>query len=126
DVIPSHAADWLAGDWRSEGPGDGWVITLYDVYTFKNPRFQRFNVASWVPVDHLPAPRDVVQFFTEHNAVPIAMSLFGLDQLQRAGLDTLYVPHGIDCNTFTPGSRQAARLTLGLPSDAFVVMMNAA
>lgn len=126
DIIPSHAGDWLAGDWRSEGPGDGWLFTLFDVYCLKNPRYQRFNLAAWCPVDHLPAPPDVVRWFTENNAVPIAMSKFGYDQLRNAGLDTLYVPHGVDCSQFTPGSRSEARAAFGLPQDAFVVTMNAA
>lgn len=126
DIIPSHAGDWLAGDWRSEGPGDGWLFTLFDVYCLKNPRYQRFNVASWCPVDHAPVPPAVVRWFTENNAVPVAMSRFGFDQLRNAGLDTLYVPHGVDCDVFQPGDRTEARQLLGLPQDAFVVVMNAA
>lgn len=126
DIIPSHAGDWLAGDWQSEGPGDGWLFTLFDVYCLKNPRYQRFNVASWCPVDHMPAPPEVVRFFTEHNAVPIAMSRFGETMLRNAGLDTLYIPHGVDCQQFQPGDKQAARAMLGLPEDAYIVTMNAA
>lgn len=126
DIIPSHAADWLCGDWMAEGPGDGWLFTLFDVYCLENPRYQRFNVASWCPVDHLPAPPMVVRYFTETNAVPVAMSKFGHEQLSNAGLDCLYVPHGVDCTKFTPGSKTVARQQLGLPEDAFVVTMNAA
>lgn len=126
DVIPSHAGDWLDGDWRSEGPGDGWLFTLFDVYCLENPRYQRFNVAAWCPVDHAPAPPLVIRWFTENNAVPIAMSKFGYEQLRNAGLDTLYIPHGVDCFTFTPGDKTVARGMLGLPEDAFVVTMNAA
>lgn len=125
DVSPSHAARWLGGDWQAEYP-DGWVITLFDVYCLKNPRFQRMNVASWTPVDHLPAPPDVVRWFTDNNAVPIAMSRFGEQQLQRVGLDTLYVPHGIDTEVFSPGDKRRARDLLALPQDAFIVTMNAA
>lgn len=126
DVIPSHAADWLAGDWSAEGPGDGWVYTLFDVYTFKNPRYQRFNMACWTPVDHLPVPPNVKTWFVENNAVPIAMSKFGHHQLQRAGLDPLYIPHGVDTSRFTPGDKADAKAQMGLPEDAFVVTMNAA
>jgi glycosyltransferase involved in cell wall biosynthesis len=125
DIIPSHAGDWLDGDWQSDGPGDGWLFTLFDVYALRNPRYQRFNVACWTPVDHLPVPPEVAGWFTEHNAVPVAMSKFGRSQLERAGLDCLYIPHGVDCTAFTPGDRAEARRQLGLP-DGFVVTMNAA
>jgi glycosyltransferase involved in cell wall biosynthesis len=126
DIIPSHAGDWLDDDWMSEGPGDGWLFTLFDVYCLENPRYQRFNVAAWCPIDHMPAPPAVVHWFTEYNAVPVAMSKFGLTMLQNAGLDSLYVPHGIDCIAFTPGSKAEARAMLGIPGDAFIVTMNAA
>lgn len=121
DIIPSHAADFLHGE-----PGDGWIVALFDAYALRNPRYQRFNMAVWAPVDHLPAPPGVVKFFFENNAVPIAMSRFGEAQFHNAGLDCLYVPHGIDTDEFTPGDQTEARRMLGLPTDAFVVTMNAA
>jgi glycosyltransferase involved in cell wall biosynthesis len=121
DIIPSHAADWLDGE-----PGDGWLLTLMDVWVFKNPRFQRQNVASWCPIDHLPAPPLVVQWFKQSGAVPIAMSRFGERLLRSEGLDPLYVPHGVDTDVYRPGHQQDAREKFGLPADAFVVTMNAA
>jgi glycosyltransferase involved in cell wall biosynthesis len=121
DVIPSHAQHHLGGE-----PGDGWLITLFDVWVFRNPRFQRFNLACWVPVDHRPAPPAVAGFLRESFAVPIAMSQFGLGELQRAGLEPLYAPHGVDTTVFCPGDRAEAREMFGLPADAFVIGMNAA
>jgi glycosyltransferase involved in cell wall biosynthesis len=121
DIIPSHAENVLGGE-----PGDGWLITLFDVWVFQNPRYQRFNTACWVPVDHRPAPAPVVSFLRESFSVPIAMSRFGEQQLARAGLQPLYAPHGVDCNIFTPGDQATARERFGLPGDGFVVVMNSA
>lgn len=117
DVIPVHADHWLAG-------GPGWVVTLFDVLVFRNPAWRDFHVASWVPVDHDPVPPQVAAWFTEFGAVPIAMSRFGEQQLDAAGLDPLYVPHSVDLDTFTPGP--ADRAQFGLSGSAFVVGMVAA
>jgi glycosyltransferase involved in cell wall biosynthesis len=54
------------------------------------------------------------------------MSEFGRDELVRAGLDPLYVPHAIDTNLYKPTpmiGEQTARSVFGLPEDAFVVGM---
>jgi glycosyltransferase involved in cell wall biosynthesis len=119
DVMAAHAADHFGND-------AGWLITLFDVWALRNPMLQRLNVASWVPIDHQPIPPRVVEFFRHNGAVPIAMSRFGLDELQRAGLDALYVPHGIDTAIYQPTptiNGQAVREVFGLPADAFVVGM---
>lgn len=121
DIIPSHAEDHLGGE-----PGDGWLITLFDVWAFRNPRMARFNLACWTPVDHQPTPPAVVKALADMRAVPIAMSRFGEEQLRVAGLDPLFAPHGIDTSVFAPGDRSEARDMLGLPDDAFVIGMNAA
>lgn len=56
----------------------------------------------------------------------MAMSKFGQQELQQAGLDPLYVPHGIDTTTLTPVPKAEARKATGMPDDVFVVGMVAA
>jgi glycosyltransferase involved in cell wall biosynthesis len=108
----------------------GWVITLFDVWVAKGPSWGEMNVASWVPVDHVPTPPKVVEFFTTTGAQPIAMSEFGERQLAKSGLDPLYAPHGIDTDVFRPGipdiNGTATRDVLGVPDDAHVTLMVAA
>ena len=119
DVMAAHAADHFADE-------PGWLVTLFDVWALRNPMLQRLNVASWVPVDHEPVPPAVVEFFRTYGAVPIAMSRFGENELRMAGLQPLYVPHGIDTTVYRPTATigdQPAREALGLPVDAFVVGM---
>lgn len=97
-----------------------------DVWVLDPRIWSEFNVASWVPVDHAPAPDPVVGFFQNSGAVPIAMSRFGEQMLRDAGLDPLYVPHGVDTKVYEPVKRAKARKAVGFPRDAFLVGMVAA
>jgi glycosyltransferase involved in cell wall biosynthesis len=108
---------------------NGLILTLCDVWVIKNPALKQMPLASWVPIDHTPIPPKVAQFFAEYNSHPIAMSKFGLAELQNLGFDASYVPHGIDTDVFRPVTEiggRSVREVLGLPDDAFVVGMNAA
>ena len=121
DVVTAHALHWFDGDLSA-----GTIITLMDVWTLRTPSLRLFTVGSWVPVDHDPAPPAVTQYFVDTGAVPIAMSRFGETKLREAGLDPLYVPHGVDTDLFQPMDRTQARRLLDLPADAFVIGMVAA
>lgn len=101
------------------------VITLMDVWVLKSPKLAEVPLASWVPIDHAPAPPMVVDFFRQTGSRPIAMSKFGAEMLTDEGLDPLYVPHGIDTEIFQPRAREAAREAMGLGADDFLVGMNA-
>jgi len=48
-----------------------------------------------------------------------------LDEDERAKLDGRLdvIPHGVDLKTFVPGSKIAARQTLGLPENAYIIGM---
>lgn len=104
------------------------VITLMDVWVLTAKRIEDLPLASWVPVDHDPCPPKVVEFFKRTKATPIAMSRFGERMLKDAGLRPLYVPHGINTNTFRPmpEARADTRDKMHVPRDAFLVGMVAA
>lgn len=123
DMIVRHAK-WAFDDDLSTG----WIIALMDAWVL-NPTIcaaDGANVAVWAPVDHDPAPERVVEFFKASGAVPVAMSLHGKAQLEAAGLEPLYVPHGVDTDALKPINRIDARKSIGLPEEAFVVGMVAA
>jgi glycosyltransferase involved in cell wall biosynthesis len=105
-------------------PRNGLVVTLMDAWVLDPNIWRRFNVASWVPIDHEPAPEPVRKFFLEGGGVPIAMSRFGQEQL--ADLGALYCPHGVDTEAFKPYPQDEAREATGLDPDAFIVGMVAA
>ena len=94
-----------------------------DVWVLDPGMARELNMACWVPVDHEPPPPKVVEFFIASDAVPIAMSRFGQQQLGR--LDPLYCPHGVDCEVYRP-LPQIRRQLGAFPKGAFVVGMVAA
>ena len=126
DVIPAYAMDFG----RPTGQQAA-VITLFDAWVFKGNGWDVLDrVASWVPIDHFPAPAPVLQWLARPNVTSIAMSKFGKDAIESAGIETLYVPHAIDTNIFkatelVEGSDGAvpARQWMGVPEDAYCITM---
>jgi len=106
------------------------LLTLFDTWVYDGANIDGIDlVASWVPVDHLPVPPKVLAWSQRDNVLSIAMSKFGLEQLNRAGVDAEYAPHSVDTSVFKPGMTvdgQTGRDLLGIPDDAFVVGMVAA
>jgi len=106
------------------------IIALCDAWVLK-PELWPDDlppVAVWAPVDHHPLPPQVKAVLEHPNVTPIAMSRFGVTQMRDAGLDPVYIPHGIDTSLFRPmrEHKQTIRQQLQLPADAFVVGMVAA
>lgn len=124
DVVPAHMHDWT-----SRNPDLPSVLfTLYDVWVFKGPRWADWNIASWVPIDHVPAPPGVSKWCRQDFVTPIAMSKFGQEMLQNTGIDTLYIPHAIE-KVFRPRKDVGGvtgREFMKVSEDKFVVGMNAA
>ena len=126
DVIPAHMYDWSVKDPEAKNL----LITLFDVWVFKGDKWNDWNVASWVPIDHLPAPVEVLQWCKKPNVSPIAMSKFGQQMLENANIESYYVPHAVESvykpTHYLPELKMTPREFMGLPEDAFVVGMNAA
>jgi glycosyltransferase involved in cell wall biosynthesis len=116
DMLYQHAAHAFGA------AEDGVVIALCDAWILQPQVLEKLKAAIWAPIDHEPPPPAVLQTFLSAPAtVPIAMSKHGEEQMRRAGLDPLYVPHMIDTEVFKPQDRREAREALGLPEDAFVI-----
>jgi glycosyltransferase involved in cell wall biosynthesis len=123
----SHGNDVLGAHYKHFTKGKGWVILLSDVWVIKTEVAKQLPMLAWCPVDHDPVTPMTVEWFKNGGAVPIAMSKFGQEQLEAAGIKHVqYVPHGFDPAIFKPGDRQQARKALGLPLDTFMVGMVAA
>lgn len=129
-VLPGRGGTFgnesIRGHARSHFGGlrDGLVLTLMDVWVLDPNIWKTMNVACWVPVDHEPVPPGVRRFFQNSGAIPIAMSRFGQEQLSAH--DALYVPHGIDCNSYVPFDPVDAKKLIGFPETAFLVGIVAA
>jgi len=125
DVLTAHYLDWA-----HRNPNNRPLLaTLYDVWVFKSPSLDSVpSIMSWVPIDHTPTPPDVLAWCGRKNVTTVAMSRFGQTMLHKAGIDALYAPHGIE-KVFKPTTHiegVSGRSIIGVPEDAFVVMMNAA
>jgi len=116
DVIPAHLADWADGQ-------PAWIVTLFDVWPYARERFDKLPVASWTPVDHLPAPPKVIDWCREHRT--IAMSRFGQTQLAIGGVQAAYIPHAYEPGIYYPRDRDAVRKYKGW-DGSFIVTINAA
>jgi glycosyltransferase involved in cell wall biosynthesis len=104
------------------------VITLYDQWVYNDLKFDG-DILAWTPLDHITLPPKVLQFLLRHNVTPIVMSPHGQRQLERAGVDCVYIPHGVDTKVMKPTDTVfgiPTREYLDVPEDAFLVSMVAA
>jgi len=128
DVIPAHMYDW-----HSEEPNaETLIMTLFDVWVFKGPKWGDWQVASWTPIDHSPIPPEVVAWSKQSFVKPIAISKFGKSALESMDIESFYVPHAIE-KVFKrtekinyQGQDYTARSLINASEDKFVVGMNAA
>ena len=120
--ILRHAKHWF----ESDDLRSGMTVTLMDVWPLTVEVWRELDLVSWVPVDHEPVQPSVVSFLEDTGAVPLAMSRFGERMLKDAGLDPIYVPHGIDTELLKPFDRKEARRLIGVEEDRFVVGVVAA
>jgi hypothetical protein len=101
------------------------LFTLFDVWVYNDaPMIDDIPIFSWVPLDHQTLPPVVGKWLLRPNVTPIAMSPFGLRQMNDAGIDAKYVPHAVDRSVFKPTPNidgQEARKFLRIDSDAFLV-----
>lgn len=118
DVVAGHAKDF----------GADLVLTLLDIWAMDTgPLIEAgIPVVSWLPADTEKLSVLDRVAFEERGGTPVAMSLHGKRLLEGAGFRALYAPHGIPCDVFRPGDKAAARDLMGIPQDAFVVLLNAA
>lgn len=129
DVIPAHAYAW-AHENNDDKP---LVITLYDVWVYKGKQWDMLDqIASWVPIDHMPAPPEVLAWLRRPNVTSIAMSRFGEAMINNADIECFYIPHAIE-KVFKPtdkiktaGGFLTGREIIEISEDKFVVGMNSA
>ena len=124
DAIPNHVRDFT-----SKHPDlKHMLFTLYDVWVYNDLKYED-EIVSWVPIDHITAPPAVMQFLKQPNVTPITMSPFGQSVLEQQGIQSIYIPHGIDTKTYHHDpvyNGVHMRDYMQVPEDAFLVGMVAA
>lgn len=129
DVIPAQMHEWWTGS--TDPDLKPLLMTLYDCWVYKGPQWSDWPIASWVPIDHAPAPPAVVEWCKRPNVAPIAMSRFGQAMLQNLDIESVYVPHALNGHVFKPtatlttdeGQEVTGRQLMGVPEDAHVTMI---
>jgi glycosyltransferase involved in cell wall biosynthesis len=104
-------------------------ISLYDVWVMKSAQYDKFPIASWVPLDHVTMPPGVEKFLRRENVTPIAMSPHGVRQMNAKGIECEYAPHAIDTKVYKPTYKIGAHEIneyLGITPDTFMVGVVAA
>lgn len=128
DIIPAHAYEWFSKNLSV----NNLIITLFDTWVFKGDKWDKFPVASWVPIDHKPVPPQVARWNKKDNVTPLAMTKYGQAMLKFENIDSFYIPHAIEKDfeptekLFTGANEMTGREFLGVTEDTFVVGMNAA
>jgi glycosyltransferase involved in cell wall biosynthesis len=124
-VLPSYhdvsAAEGLLRNARLTQPD--LVVLLMTPWGYHPQPVPGAAMASFCPVEHDPLPNASLRHFEISGATPLAVTRDGERLLREAGLDPIYVPHGIDTNVFKPSDRAQARAHLDCEEDAFVVGM---
>lgn len=121
DVIGSHAQHF----------GANWVVTLIDAWVLRNTAesIKPALFCPWLPIDHDPVPEAVLQSI-KGAYMPITYAKWGHELLTKAGVENVYIPHGIETGTYrvNPNHEQARDFKRQLTGieDAFLCVMVAA
>lgn len=116
DVMAAHAVHF----------GADIMVSLIDAWVYEPSAFPPgIRWVPWFPIDHDPAPRAILNKVSRAWA-RLVYSRFAERQMNNAGLDCFYVPHGVDTEQFKPGDRAEMRANLKWPNDKFIVGMVAA
>jgi glycosyltransferase involved in cell wall biosynthesis len=104
------------------------IFTLYDVWVYNELKYDG-PIVSWVPLDHITPPPNVIEFLRRDNVKAIAMAPHGQRQLESVGIQSTYIPHAIDTKIFKPTPNingMKTRDFFGVSDDTFLVGIVAA
>lgn len=94
------------------------VVTLVDPWGMNPAVMKQVPWFPFAPIDTQPvSPRNVEAL--KACVRPIALTQWGIEQLQQVGLNPFYLPHGYDPAIWHPSDRSQAREALGIPPEVF-------
>ena len=97
------------------------VISLMDVWVLQDYVMKQVKWVPYFPIDHDPIP-PIVENSIKPRFDAITMSEFGHRKALEAGIESTYIPHGVDTKLFKPNAkiRNQVREAMGI-QDKFVV-----
>lgn len=111
DFAPLHA----------KSHGADITITLIDAWVMDPQALsQHSRWVPWFPVDHDPLP-DCVADQVRESYRPLVFSRHAQAACNEAGIDTDYIPHGVDTGVYRPQPRDEARRRVGVDPERFLV-----
>lgn len=103
DAYSNDVVGAIARDWSKKNVGcKPLTVALFDAWPLVGPAWDQMPVAIWTMVDHLPVPPKVLAFLAKPNVTPLAASGFAQQQIERAGVESIYVPMAIDTAIYRP------------------------
>jgi len=126
--VESYSNDTVRANyaaWNKENPdGVPHAFCLFDAWTMPENMWEGVPVSVWTMVDHMPVPPAVLQTLQRPNVTPIAVTEFGQQQIERAGVEAIYIPMAIESELYKPGATyegKTGRDLMGFGNDVFVV-----
>jgi len=115
DVVQDHALNFNADV----------VITLMDIWVLADDYGNRgFRWVPYMPIDMEPPPPPVIRKMRSAYK-PIVYAQFAKDWCDRLGIETVYIPHGVETKIYKPYRREAdrreAKRLLSFPEDCFLI-----
>jgi len=98
------------------------LVTIKEPWVFNHLHRFAINFVPMAIIDHSPVSPSITARLRTAFKV-IAISRFGQRELKREDIDSVYIPHGVDCNVYRPleGRRPDCRRMFFLDPDEFVV-----
>lgn len=99
------------------------LITIKDTWVFNYIYKLAINFVPFAVIDHSPVSNAITARLDTAFKV-IAISRFGQMELKRKRIDSVYIPHAVDCDVYKPlplEEKMASRRAFGIPEDAFVI-----
>lgn len=113
---------WHAKDFKADV-----TFTLQDIWTMNEANLRQ--IPRWIPIcpiDHDPPPPRIIELLKMAYRV-ITYSKFGHDIIEKFGLYSTYIPHGVDTKVLKPmENKEELRKKIGIPPNLFIFGMVAA